>query len=331
MANSKGNRASDILEQTESHLKEVAALKKKLKSTEEKLERTEQSLKDERAAKYKGPKGKRTKSKKTDYIRFVIPDVHGCKMHRPSVSAMLGDLESRNPKEIVILGDFLDCGGFLAQHHTLGYVEQSTYSFDQDVAAANDLLDSIQEAAPNAEIHFLEGNHEARIEKYCVTAALRNGAPNIEAEAEHMRMLYGTEYVLHLKKRGIELYRQGKYYHNLGLPSTIKLGKCHFTLGCSTAMNAAKVHAERFGGNVVFGHTHRADSYHIRTISAGVIGAWNPGTLSELQELYMHQNISNWSHGYGLQLVKSGGDFLHINVPIRDGKSHFVGITEKLG
>ena len=138
MANSKGNRASDILEQTESHLKEVAALKKKLKSTEEKLERTEQSLKDERAAKYKGPKGKRTKSKKTDYIRFVIPDVHGCKMHRPSVSAMLGDLESLNPKEIVILGDFLDCGGFLAQHHTLGYVEQSTYSFDQDVAAAND-------------------------------------------------------------------------------------------------------------------------------------------------------------------------------------------------
>ena len=330
MASSKGNKASDILEGTEKHERVVQALNKKLKITEDKLLRVEQSLKDYRSSGFTAPKGKRTKSKRTDYVRFIIPDVHGCKMHKPAVAAMLGDLESLKPKEIVIMGDFLDCGGFLAQHHTLGYVEQSTYKFDEDVAAGNDLLDKIQEAAPDADIHFLEGNHEARIEKYCVTNALRNGAPDISIEAEHLRMLYGTEHVLHLKDRNIQLYRQGKYYHGLGLPSTIKLGKCHFVHGISTAVNAAKVHAERFGGNVVFAHSHRADSYHIRTISAGVIGAWNPGCLCELQELYMHQNISNWSHGYGLQLVKSDGDFLHINVPIRDGKSHFVGITEKL-
>jgi len=330
MANSKGNKAAGILEQTEQHAREVVALKEKLKLTEEMLERAQEQLKDSRGPKYSAPKGRRAKSRKTDYVRFIIPDVHGCKMCKPAVAAMLGDLESLRPKEIVIMGDFLDCGGFLAQHHTLGYVEQSEYEYESDVMAGNGLLDRIQEAAPDAEIHFLEGNHEARIEKYCVTTALRNGAPNVAVEAEHLRMLYGTEYVLHLDKRGIQIYRQGKYYHGLGIPSTIKLGKCHFTHGVTTAVNAAKVHAERFGGNVVFGHTHRADSYHIRTISAGVIGAWNPGTLSELQELFMHQNISNWSHGYGLQLVKSDGDFLHINVPIRDGKSHFVGITEKL-
>ena len=330
MANSRGNKAADILEQTEKHTKEVASLKRKLKLSEEKLERTRQTLKDERAAKYKAPKGKRTKSNKRDYVRFIIPDVHGSKMCKPAVAAMLGDLESMNPQEIVIMGDFLDCGGFLAGHHTMGYVEQSTYKWEDDCAAGNDLLDKIEDAAPGADIHYLEGNHEARIEKYCVTTAHQNGAPDIEVEAEHMRMLYGTEYVLHLKDRNIQLYRQGKDYHGLGLPSTIKLGKCHFVHGISTAVNCAKVHAERFGGNVVFGHSHRADSYHIRTISSGVIGAWNPGCLCELQELYMHQNISNWSHGYGLQLVRASGDFLHINVPIRDGKSHFVGITEKL-
>lgn len=330
MVNSKGNKASDILEQTERHTREVSALKKKLRVAEEKLERTQQTLKDERSARYRAPKGKRTKSKKTDYVRFIIPDVHGSKMCKPAVAAMIGDLESMKPKEIVIMGDFLDCGGFLAGHHTMGYVEQSTYKWEEDCAAGNGLLDTIQAASPGASIHYLEGNHEARIEKYCVTTAHANGAPNVEAEAEHMRMLYGTEYVLHLKKRGIELYRMGKYYHGLGLMATIKLGKCHFTHGISTAVNAAKVHAERFGGNVVFGHTHRNDSYHIRTVSSGVIGAWNPGCLCEPQELYMHQNPSNWSHGYGIQLVKSNGDFLHINVPIRDGKSHFVGITEKL-
>ena len=330
MADSKENKAFGILEQTEQHAREVIGLREKLRLTEEMLARAQEQLKDTRGPKYSAPKGRRAKSRKTDYVRFVIPDVHGCKMHKPAVAAMLGDLESLSPKEIVIMGDFLDCGGFLAQHHTLGYVEQSEYEYESDVTAGNSLLDKIQEAAPDAEIHFLEGNHEARIEKYCVTTALRNGAPNVAVEAEHLRMLYGTEHVLHLEERGIQLYRQGKYYHGLGLPSTIKLGKCHFVHGISTAVNAAKVHAERFGGNVVYAHSHRADSYHIRTISAGVIGAWNPGCLCELQELYMHQNISNWSHGYGLQLVKSDGDFLHINVPIRDGKSHFVGITEKL-
>lgn len=331
MASSRGkNKASGILEQTEQHAREVLSLKEKLKSTEEMLLRAEEQIKNARSAKYTVPKGRRAKSSKTDYVRFIIPDVHGCHMDDKAVSAMLGDLEALQPKEVVIMGDFLSCDGFLAQHFTLAYVTQSKYTYQEDCDAGNKLLDQIQMAAPGASYHYIEGNHEARIEKYCITAAQRSGAPDVSREAEHIRLLYGTEYVLELKKRNIPLYRQGKFYHNLGIPATIKLGKCHFTHGITTSMNAAKVHVERFGGNVVFGHTHRADSYHIRTVGAGVIGAWSPGCLCELQPLYMHQTVSNWSHGYGLQLVKSSGDFLHINVPIRDGKSHFVGITEKL-
>ena len=330
MANSKRNKAASILEQTQAHQMELESAKSKLKLTEEKLARAEEQIKTARAARYTVPRGRKTKSSKTDYVRFIVPDVHGCHMDKKAVAAMLGDLESLKPKEIIIMGDFLSCDGFLAQHFTLAYVTQSTYSYDDDVGAAFDLLNKIQAAAPNAEIHYIEGNHEARVEKYCVTTAQRSGSPNVSVEAEHLRLLYGTEYVLDLEKRGIPLYRQGQFYHGLGIPATIKLGKCHFTHGITTSQNAAKVHVERFGGNVVFGHTHRADSYHIRTVGSGVIGAWSPGCLCELQPLYMHQTVSNWSHGYGIQLVKSNGDFLHINVPIRDGKSHFVGITEKL-
>jgi hypothetical protein len=99
----------------------------------------------------------------------------------------------------------------------------------------------------------------------------------------------------------------------------------------STAKHAASVHLIKFGGNVVYGHTHRADSFVDRTVTEGVIGAWSPGCLCKLQPYWMHTNLTGWSHGYGLQLVAGDGSFLHINVPIIDGRSYLVQLTERIG
>ncbi len=87
------------------------------------------------------------------------------------------------------------------------------------------------------------------------------------------------------------------------------------------ARNAARVHLRKYGANVVFGHTHRADSAMIRTVKAGVIVGLESWLLVQLQRLWNHTNLTEWSHGYGLQVVQ-GDDFLHINVPIIDGKSY---------
>tara|TARA_R110000824_G_scaffold24247_3_gene85665 strand:- start:545 stop:1525 length:981 start_codon:yes stop_codon:yes gene_type:complete len=309
---------------------EIKSLKARVKSQGKLLDQYEKQIEEVRKAKYKLPKSRKARSSKADYVRVVIPDTHGCYADKEAMRAFLDDVKHLKPKEVVLLGDHLDCGGFLAQHHTMGYVSEATYSYEMDCMATNSFLDELQELCPGADFHYLEGNHERRIEKYCITSAVRSGAPNIQREAEHLRQLYAVENVLSLDKRKIQLYRQGQFYHDLGIPATIKLGRCHFTHGCSTSVNCAKVHVERFNANVCYGHSHRADSYMIRTVSQGVIGAWNPGCLCVLQPLYLHQNVSNWSHGYGLQLVTSSGDFLHINVPIIDGKSYFVSVAERL-
>ena len=55
------------------------------------------------------------------------------------------------------------------------------------------------------------------------------------------------------------------------------------------------------------------------------------GYLGTIQPLWMHSDPSDWTHGYGLQLVRSDGDFLHINVPIIDGRSYLMQLTSKVG
>jgi len=236
-----------------------------------------------------------------------------------AAAAFLHDLKQINPQEIVMLGDHLDCGGFLAQHHTLSYVAESKYSFAHDIMAANEFLDHVQKNAPRAKIHMLCGNHERRIERWIVTQVLRN-----EKDAKYLNDLLSPEIVMHIAERGIQYYKEEVFHHGLAIRGTIKLGRCHFTHGSTAAKHAAARMVDIFGGSVVFGHTHRAQTFIKRTVKEGAIGAWNPGCLCQIQPYYGLTGLTDWSHGYGLQLVNKDGTFLHINVPIVDGKSYMV-------
>lgn len=300
-------------------------LRKRIKELEKQNEQLATQLKNTRASKFKLSLGKKKTSKSSQFCRVVIPDSHGSSVDSKAISAFFHDLEVINPSEVVMLGDHLECGGFLAQHHTLGYIAQSKYTFADDVVACNQFLDKIQGTVGKCDIHYIEGNHERRIENWITTQTLKN--PD---DAEYLHSMFSVDIVLNLQKRGIRLIEQGKFYDKLKLPSTIKLGNCYFTHGISTAKHAASVHVQKFGGNIVYGHTHRCDAYTIKTVKAGTIGGWSPGCLCKLQPLWQHTNPTDWSHGYGLQMVRSNGDFLHINVPIIDGKSYLTPLIEEL-
>jgi UDP-2,3-diacylglucosamine pyrophosphatase LpxH len=296
--------------------KKTEDLAKRNRELEKRIEELTERIESLRKTNFRLPFAKKH-SAPGSYCRVAIPDTHGCLVDKPSISNFLADLATIKPREIVMLGDHLECGGFLAQHHTLGYVAQNEYSFDEDCLATNLLLDEIQKRSPKAEVTYLEGNHERRIETWICTETQRH-----KKDGEFLRRQFNADRVLNLEKRNIRWIRQGEFYDNLSIPATIKKGHCYFTHGSSTAKHAASVHVSKFGGNVVYGHTHRADSFIIRNVKDGVIGAWSPGCLCVLQPLWQHTNPTDWSHGYGLQLVNPDGTFLHINVPIIDGKSY---------
>jgi predicted phosphodiesterase len=257
-----------------------------------------------------------TRRGKEDIVRVIIPDTHGAKVDEKALAACLGDIKALDPDEVILLGDHVDCGGFLAQHHVMGFIAESDYTYEADIAATNAFLDAVQATAPRAKVEYIEGNHERRIEQWAMTQTLRNSK-----DAEYLRRAFAPEFLLRLKERGIPYYRQGECYDGLSLQGTIKRGKCYFTHGSSTSKQATTTMLQNFAGNIVFGHTHREQSSSARPVHTGQIKSWNPGCLCELQPLWCHTHCTSWSHGHAIQLVARSGEFLHLNIPIIGGKS----------
>ena len=256
-------------------------------------------------------------------IRVVMPDSHGNHIDPDAKAAFLRDVKSLDPDEIVGLGDHLDCGGTFNTHQR-NYTKEFCESYEEDVDAANDLFDQLQKNAPRARIYYIEGNHEAHVERW----ASRTFASHKDAVG--LLEKYGPEAVLKLKSRGISYHKRSEFYQGLSIPGTIKIGRCFFTHGISFAKNAAQVHLQRFGAPVVFGHVHRSQSVVERSVVSDGYGAWCPGTLARLQALYLHTAPSSWSHGFGLQFVNASGQFLHVQVPIHKGRSLLMDVARRL-
>lgn len=253
---------------------------------------------------------------KDDFVRVIIPDVHAAVMDRAAVDACLQEVKRLDPDEVVIMGDLLECGGFLAGHQSLGYVSQTKVTYQQDVTAAIWFLDELAKAAPRARVHYLEGNHEDRVERWVVDQTMRH-----ERESEFLRKLVAPEFLLGLAERGIAYYRRGERYHGLEEPGMIRLGKILFVHELSGAKNAAANSLATVAANVNFAHTHREDTASLVMTGVGLVKAWNAGCLCRTQPLWRHSNPTNWSHGFGIEFVAKSGEFLHVNVPIWKGKS----------
>lgn len=256
-------------------------------------------------------------------VTVIVPDSHGAHIDVSAKAAFVQDCKRLAPNRIVMLGDHVDCAGVFSTH-ARAYTDEMSESYEDDCAAANALLDEIQAAAPSAEIHYLEGNHEQRVERWAASTF------SSEKDAKALLAKYAPAAMLRLRKRGIRYYKRSESYMGLSIPGTIRLGKCFFVHGVSHSKHAAATHLARFGASVVFGHVHRSMSVIERTVTSDGFGAWCPGTLAKLQPLYAHTSPTSWSHGYGVQFSNASGRFLHLNVPIHKGESLLVGVGRRV-
>lgn len=245
------------------------------------------------------------------FVRLIVPDFHGEHVHWGFANGMINDVEILSPqiKEVVLLGDGLDCGGTFNAHQR-SYTREMTESYKHDVQAARRVINMLRERTPFASWHYLEGNHEEHVERF-----LARNFHSYE-DAEFLLDLVGPRAVLHLDELDIRYYRSSEMHMGLSVPGLIKLGKCNFIHGVSVSKNATYATLESIGDNVVHGHTHRAQSIIMRTATSEAIGGWCPGTLSKLQPLYQHTRPTHWTGGYALQFVESSGLFSHQNVPL---------------
>lgn len=232
---------------------------------------------------------------------FVIPDCHVPYEDKLAVKVMLKALEVAKPTHLVIIGDFIDA--YPLSFHEKSIVRKHTLA--AELAAANALLDKIAAAAPKAEKVFMSGNHEHRLQRY-----LANKAPELkDLPALDLPTLLG------LTRRGFKHFNYREVY---------RVGKCHFAhdVGrCGKGVAAQSV--TDFGHNIVVGHSHRAQIYYTGNIRGESHVGMSAGWLGNYASIdYRHQSLSKreWTHGFALVDVESGGNCHMHFVPIISGK-----------
>jgi hypothetical protein len=306
--------------QAADHTSKVKALEKELAAERAAHAATVKTLERVRHGGRKpvrAPKPTATKAAKGDLVEVIFSDVHGNQHDPAAFAALLGDLKALRPDRIFIGGDFINAGGFLAEHHTLGYVAESDDSYEDDVRVANVLLDSILEHSGCSDVHYLEGNHEWRIERWALTQRLAH-----YRDVEYLRRTFAPEHVLRLADRGITYYRQG-LDHGCGIPGWVKLDKVFFVHKLSNAADAAAVAMAKAGGNVCYFDTHRAAFKPKFVPGIGLLAAWNPGCLCQRQPLYANTRPTEWTHGYLVRFIsRATGNFQMVNVTIDNGVSY---------
>jgi hypothetical protein len=261
-------------------------------------------------------KTKPSKTEGQERVRVSAGDVHGMMMDRPAVEAFLADVRIWNPDEVVLGGDILECGGWLAKHQPIGFIATCDYSYQEDVLAANWFLDELQKAAPRAVIHYIEGNHEDRVERWCVDQTMAH-----KRDAEFLRAAFAPATTLRLEERGIKFYGRHDIYVE-GCPrGWIKLGNMHFTHSLTYSKNAARDALSKTAANVTFFCTHREDTATVVLPGVGMVKAFNPGCLCKMQPIWKHSDPTTWSQGYALDIIAKSGNFQRIHVPIWRGKS----------
>jgi hypothetical protein len=302
------------------HQYELETIKAELKAANNAHQETLRALESARLAStrcVKINKAPASKSAADDLVEVIFSDVHGNQHDPAAFGRLIQDLKIIRPDRIIIGGDFINCGGFLAEHHTMGYVADTEDSYEEDVKVSNLLLDEIIKAAPGAEIHYIEGNHEWRVERWAVNSKLAHFK-----DVELLRRTFAPEHVLRLKERGIAYYRQGLTHGDCTVPGWVKFDKINFVHKISNSSDAADVALSKAAGNIVYFDTHRASFKPKFKASLGLIAAWNPGCLCKRQPLYANTNPTEWTHGYLVRFIsRKTGAFQMVNVTIDDGQS----------
>lgn len=253
---------------------------------------------------------------KQDKVRVSFGDMHGLGMDRPAVDALLDDMRRLDPDEIIIGGDMLECGGWLAKHQPIGFVASCGYTYQDDIEATNWFLDELAKAAPKATAVYLEGNHEDRVERWIVDQTMAN-----KRDGAFLMSFVSPQVRLRLAERGIEYVRRSDVKMRGLPPGWIKLGKMFYTHELSSGKTAAAKAVSITAGNVTFFHTHQVSSATVVLPAVGVVKGFCPGCLCLSQPLWHHSLPTNWSLGYNIEIIAKSENFQHIHVPIWDGES----------
>lgn len=210
----------------------------------------------------------------------IINDWHLPKHDKRKVALWLKIMREWKPDHITILGDFDD---FEAPGR---WVKGTPTEFTERVAITTETvstkaLKEIREDHPDANIDWLDGNHEFRLEDYIAKSApALVGAVTIER-------------IFDLANLGIE-------YQSYKEPPKKKFGGYyvhHGTLLGQNAGDSVRKECSHYGVSMIMGHTHRLGNHRKSYYDGRIERGWEAGHMTnvKLMDYMPHQN---WQHGF---------------------------------
>lgn len=280
------------------------------------------------------PKGKE--------VAMVLPDIQGGFFRLPSgelvpthdeaalqvVIRMANELQ---PTRIIMVGDNLDFPEFSTKFMT---TEAFAGVTNHTIRWGVGFLAALRQAAPNAEIEWLEGNHDMRLPTYLMSNAraaysLRRGTDDPEGWP-----VLSVPYLL--------AFDQFKISYKAGYPSSTtwinhRLRVIHGHLVRNTPGGTAAAYIKDLRHSLIYGHIHRREQVEVtRSEMDGprTIMAASPGCLCRIDGYVpsVHQGHSqkldgapvgtteDWQQGLAVVTYEPGdGLFNYESVPIFNG------------
>lgn len=231
---------------------------------------------------------------------LVLPDMHGKYIDRRAFNAVLEYAKPREWDSVVQLGDLCDFDA--VSHWNKGKIRKQMGKVVKDeYDIVNHLLNKLEEATNAAPLTVIQGNHDYWIEMY------------LDAQPELVGLLEMEE-CLRFEDRGINFV---KFWEN---GKAHKIGHANFIHGTYITKYHARRHAEVYGTNIFYGHTHDIQSYSYERAgdNATYVGH-SLGTLSRYNMAYTRGKPNKWQQAFAIFYVMPDGLFWYNVVRIFDG------------
>lgn len=211
----------------------------------------------------------------------VISDLHIPFHNEEFLRNFCSFLYDNQPTKIVICGDmvdFYDLSRFDKDPERIGVLQE-------ELDSAHQILGFMRNAAPNAEIIYIPGNHEERLEKF----------------------LWKNPQIASLRDLKLERLLRLDELDNVSLCRSYSLCGILFTHGELVRKHSgysAKAEFDKYLQSGVSGHTHRLGSYFNKTPANGDRFWLEIGCACNLNPQYVEN--PNWQNGFAVITIADG-------------------------
>jgi len=211
--------------------------------------------------------------------------------------------------QINIMGDFCDFYWF-SLHDKLPEAMSIKETLKDEIYQSIKKLEELRTLFPNAEINFVEGNHEFRMVRYIIK------------KCPELYELFSLPELLQFDRLGINYIPFGKTQLHRVLDSNLFMRHQPYNAG----KNCASGTAHNKGISLMFGHTHReqvytykrADGVSVTCISGGWLG-------DETAPVFGYMDSDNWTKMFNFVYSNGKDDWYFYPINIKNNKAVYDG------